>query len=121
MASGSGRRFHIATARDVPSPAGDLGAVANDDAVGDPVPPGIASAYPNPTAGRLSLDLVADRGPDGWTDAPVEVFDLLGRRVLTVPVAPAARSTVDVDTSGLPAGLYVVRWGRYAASVSVVR
>ncbi|WP_420455166.1 alpha-amylase family glycosyl hydrolase [Rubrivirga sp.] len=114
--------YRIYTDVDVPSPDGDLGAVADEGGPDDAVPPGIRSAYPNPTAGLLTLALVADRSREGWTDAPVEVFDTLGRLVLVAPAPVAAPSaSVQVDTSRLPTGLYVARWGPYATSFSVVR
>ena len=67
----------------------------------------IVRAFPNPTAGRLSLRLA-------WPTAEparLTVVDVLGRRVGSFQATPseAGEETVDVDLSGLPAGPYVVR------------
>ena len=69
---------------------------------------GVSGSFPNPTTGRVAVrfDL------DAPATVTAEVFDALGRRVLaTAPTAAAAGAglSVGLDTSGLPAGLYVVR------------
>ncbi|PAP76568.1 alpha-amylase family glycosyl hydrolase [Rubrivirga marina] len=109
--------YHVWTDVDVPSPEGDLGAVAEEGGPGDLAPARIV-AHPNPTAGRLALRITT-HDP---VEAPMEVFDMLGRRVRSVPMPLATGSTsVEVDTDGLPAGVYVVRWGRHTTTVSIVR
>jgi glycosidase len=111
--------YHVWTDVDVPSPAGDLGAVAEETSGTSPASEKIV-AHPNPTAGRLALRIRTYTA----TESPVEVFDLLGRRVRSVPVPMVGAfgsTSVEVDTEGLPAGVYVVRWGRHATTVSIVR
>ncbi|MEM8601513.1 MAG: T9SS type A sorting domain-containing protein [Bacteroidota bacterium] len=62
---------------------------------------------PNPVRGTARVLLAAASA----APARVEVFDLLGRRVLTLPevVAPAGATTLALDASRLAAGTYVVR------------
>lgn len=109
--------YHIWTGVDVPSLEGDLGAVAEETRQYSPPDERIV-AHSSPTAGRLALDGMT-HDPD---EAAVEVVDLLGRRVRSVPVPLVAGSTsVEVDTEGLPVGFYVVWWGRHMTTVSIVR
>jgi hypothetical protein len=63
--------------------------------------------FPNPVAGQAT---VAFRAPVG-TDARVTVFDVLGREVLRVADQQAtdAEQRVQLSTSALPAGVYLVR------------
>ena len=67
----------------------------------------LALPVPNPSAGptRLAYTL-AEAGP-----VAVTVFDAMGRRVLAFDagVRPPGGHTVEVDASGLPAGVYMVR------------
>ena len=64
---------------------------------------GLAVAvYPNPTAGRLTVEAVGAR------DVQAEVVDALGRRVLVTDAVPGA-GRLAVDLGGVPAGVYVVR------------
>lgn len=67
----------------------------------------LSSVYPNPAAGTSHINLDMDKSQH----ISVEVFNLLGQRVATVfeGSAPAGRSVVPVDASGLTAGIYVVR------------
>ena len=60
------------------------------------------AAAPNPVRGQARLTWSA-RGP-----ARVAIYDALGREVAIVADAPT-QSTATFDTSGLPAGVYVVR------------
>ena len=90
-------------------------------ALGGPV----ARAYPNPTAGALTVEY-------GFpTAAPVRVdlVDVLGRVVQTEEVpgalAPAGTGRHTVSTGGLPAGVYVLRLtdgtSQVSRSVTVAR
>lgn len=67
----------------------------------------LALAGPHPVRQRTALALTLDRA----ADVAVEVFDVLGRPVARL--ADGARGVgthrVEVDASGLPAGLYLVR------------
>ncbi len=109
--------FHVWTDVDVPSPAGDLGAVA--DEAGPATGAGLVAVYPNPSAGRARVVF------DLATPQPVrlELVDALGRRVRVLADAAfePGRHTVEVDVAGLPAGVYLVRWGGDSAAVTIVR
>ncbi len=111
--------YRIYTDVDVPSPDGDLGAVAGDDGPGDRQPEGLVSVFPNPTASGATV-LVSLARPQ---DLQVDVFDTLGRRVATLAdgVYPEGEHPLRFDTSGLPAGVYVVRWARQSLRVTVAR
>lgn len=66
-----------------------------------------ATLYPSPTRGPVVLDLEgAASGP-----AELEVFDVLGRRVLNrdLSAQPSGTSQYRLNLSDVPAGIYVVR------------
>ncbi|MEM0963948.1 MAG: T9SS type A sorting domain-containing protein, partial [Bacteroidota bacterium] len=67
---------------------------------------GIA-AYPNPTAGDLTVRFSLDRAQDGR----VALYDVLGRQVAVVAegTLAAGETTARVATSDLPSGIYVLR------------
>jgi hypothetical protein len=72
----------------------------------DVVPFSIDAVYPNPTAGRVSVGARFPRPGQ----ARLEVFDLLGRRVmLDERMVDAGARRLDVDLSRLAGGLYQVR------------
>ena len=110
--------YRIYTDTDVPSPDGNLGAVAGEDGPGDRAE-GLVSVWPNPTASgaTAALELAAPR------HVVVEVFDALGRRVATLADRPlaAGRHELPFDTAALPAGVYFVRWAGSAVAVTVTR
>ena len=67
----------------------------------------ITSLAPNPTQGELRLGLaVPERAR-----VRLDVFDVLGRRVLTVSESPAEPGTswLALDVSPLPSGVYILR------------
>jgi hypothetical protein len=64
------------------------------------VRPELISIHPNPTSGTFLFD-VSDEVILG---AQLEVFDILGKRVMWIP---SMRSNL-VDCSGLTSGLYIV-------------
>ena len=65
---------------------------------------GIAAHFPNPVAERLTVRLQGARA------ARLDVFDVLGRRVSTAYDGLLAEgTTVAVDVSALPAGVYVLQ------------
>ena len=70
--------------------------------------PGLDAVRPNPVAGTAQVALrTADAG-----DVAVAVYDALGRRVAVVfqgTLPAGAEQTLRIDTTGLPAGVYVVR------------
>ncbi len=81
--------------------------VANEDGAGLPAAFALRGSYPNPFASRTAIryDLPAD-GRVG-----LEVFDVLGRRVLGLapePVAAGAGRTLAVEAV-LPSGVYLYR------------
>ena len=66
----------------------------------------LSAAYPNPFADAFSV-VLASPTPQGVT---LEVFDLLGRRVYSEEhVAGAGETTLRLDATGWPRGLYLVR------------
>lgn len=67
----------------------------------------IGAAYPNPVAGRATLDLTLDRA----MGVTVRLFDVTGRQVASLVEGnlTAGRTPVSVDASGLSAGIYVLR------------
>ena len=83
-------------------------------------PPVRLRVWPNPTAGRVTLRYEgAGSGP-----ASADVFDALGRRVLTVPIPDGGdvRQLVLDVPAGLSRGVYTVRvGGAGGASVRFVR
>jgi hypothetical protein len=62
-------------------------------------------AWPNPTAGQLTLDF-----GQSVTAERLDLLDVTGRVVNTQNIAVGQRSrTFNIDASGLPSGVYVVR------------
>lgn len=86
--------------------AGDVMTVANE---GGPQIAGLAigAAYPNPVAGRASLDLTLDRA----MNVVVRLFDVTGREVATLAEGSytAGRTPLTVDARSLAPGVYVLR------------
>ncbi len=74
------------------------------------------TAFPNPTAGPLAVEVVGARGL-----VQLEAFDALGRRVLSREVAPEAR--IEIDASWWAPGLYILRAasGEETATTQIVR
>ena len=97
--------FHVWTDTDVPSP--EPGIVTPDEA-GAPDAGGVAlTAFPNPAAAAATVRFTLDAAQD----VRLEAFDVLGRRVALLAGGPQAAGPheVSLDTSGLPAGVYVLR------------
>ena len=65
------------------------------------------AAYPNPTSGDATVRFSLSSAQD----AQVALYDVLGRQVAVVAEGAfgAGETTATVATSGLPAGVYVVR------------
>jgi hypothetical protein len=67
----------------------------------------LLGSYPNPTSGqaRLAIDLPKS------AEVVVSIYDLLGRRVLTMDrkIAAGAERTLPIDASRLASGLYLYR------------
>ena len=81
---------------------------------------GIGPVYPNPGSGLITIPLAI---PDGSERLTVEVFDAVGRLVVTLAeAAPAGVGYPEVvwDASAAPPGVYVVRV-RSAERSAVVR
>lgn len=60
--------------------------------------------YPNPARGLVSITLKAEAA------GVVTLYDMTGRQVLTIPIQAGA-STVSINTSSMPDGVYMVRLG----------
>ena len=85
----------------------DPGAVANDDGPGRAGELQLSALYPNPTTGVARMTV---RTAEGET-LTVRVYDVMGRVVSTAVegVRSTGEQTVQIDTQGLAAGVYVVR------------
>lgn len=98
-------------------------AVALEPGTGVPAQNSLAAAYPNPfrSATTLALDVAEAQ------TVTVEVFDVLGRLVVTVHDGPldVGEHRVVIEAGALPAGVYVVRAEgesfRQAQRVTLVR
>ncbi|MEM0963127.1 MAG: T9SS type A sorting domain-containing protein [Bacteroidota bacterium] len=88
--------------------------VSSVDQGEDPSALTVSPPIPNPAVGRARL-AVALAVP---AEVEVAVFDMLGRRVVSVPPASMAtgRHDLDLDASGLSAGVYVVQTAVRAGS-----
>lgn len=64
--------------------------------INKPVASGAVSVYPNPTTGNITIEGVE-------TGAPVELFDLSGRHLMTITNTPS------IDLSNLEPGVYVLK------------
>ncbi len=111
--------FHIWTDMDVPSPPGNLGAVADEAGPAGRASDGLVAVYPNPTAGRATLRLELSEP----RDVRIDLVDALGRRVRTLADGAYAggRHDLAVDTAGLPTGVYAVVFGGQSLRLTVVR
>lgn len=58
---------------------------------------GVVEIYPNPTTGEVHLKL-----PNGVLSKGIELYDMLGKRVMGLPYQPT------IDVSGLPKGNYII-------------
>ncbi|MDQ2769052.1 MAG: FG-GAP-like repeat-containing protein [Bacteroidota bacterium] len=70
-------------------------------------------AYPNPARDAVRVQLL-----NLVPTAPLELFDALGRRVLSVP-APAAGTEAVLPLAGLSTGVYVLRCGPLAQRLTL--
>jgi hypothetical protein len=70
----------------------------------DDLLPGAVLVYPNPGTGNFVIDT---RGIKTAENSSVEVFDVTGRVVLTVPAEPGP--TLRVDLAGNEKGIYFIR------------
>lgn len=61
-------------------------------------------AYPNPSSGRIWVELPTTKGV-----TKLSVFNVAGREVQSMEV-PRGRDKVEVNLSNFPAGVYVARW-----------
>jgi len=59
--------------------------------------------YPNPAYKRITIKLA-----DNTSKGSIEMFDMLGRQRLAIPIIPDEEKT-GIDISGLPEGVYYVR------------
>ncbi|MGB3545017.1 T9SS type A sorting domain-containing protein [Rubrivirga sp.] len=83
----------------------------------------VGAPWPNPARASVALEVTAPQAGA----ARVAVYDVLGRQAIatTSRTVPAGTSRVDLDTSDLPAGVYVIRVEvearSFARSLTVVR
>jgi hypothetical protein len=81
--------------------------ISNEPALPLPDDFRVVSIYPNPVANRATIEYSApSAGP-----VTIEVFDMLGRKVLDIQPTDSGIGTrrLEMDFSGLTAGMYVVR------------
>jgi hypothetical protein len=96
------------------------GSVSNEDGAAAPASFALGGVYPNPL--RASATVQFDLGTDARVS--VEVFDVLGRRVLQVAPASMAAGTaqeIALDASALPSGAYLYRLTAETATESIAR
>ena len=97
--------FHVWTDTDVPSPEPGI-ITPDEEGVADAS--GLAlAAYPNPATRAATVRFTLDAGQD----VRLEALDVLGRRVALLVEGPqsAGPHSIALDTSALPAGVYVLR------------
>ncbi len=97
--------FHVWTDVDVPSP--EPGLITADGETANGAPALTLDTFPNPSAARATVRFTLAAAADVRLDA----FDVLGRRVAVLAAGPQAAGSHDValDTSALPAGIYMLR------------
>ena len=99
--------FAFEATPDTPIAAGAMGVATEPGALADGYL--FSEVAPNPIAtGRASFRLAVGEAET----VSVDVFDSLGRRVQTAfsgALVPGTTETVELDTAGLPSGVYVVR------------
>lgn len=81
---------------------------ASDEAVRDPVPLSLLQLYPNPASSSVRGTIVSDNP----RTVRIEVFDILGRLVYTLPlgvVTSGNEYAFDLDASDLTPGAYTLR------------
>ncbi|MEP0548208.1 MAG: DUF4397 domain-containing protein [Rhodothermales bacterium] len=97
-----------------------IGAVSNEDGAVSPTAFTLRGAYPNPVQAATTVQF--DLGTDARVS--VEVFDVLGRRVLqTAPALKAAGTAqeVRIDAGSLPSGAYLYRLTAETAADTLVQ
>ena len=111
--------FHVWTDVQLPTPDGNLGAVAGEAGPEAISADGLVAVFPNPTASRAMATLTLTEA----RPVRLELVDALGRRVMTLADQAFGPGTheVEVDTSRLPAGVYVVRFEGQGIPITVVR
>lgn len=67
--------------------------------------------FPNPTSGELTLRSAATK------PSIVRILDIQGR-VLKTQTLPAFNGNANIDTAGLPKGLYMVEWRTHAGTIT---
>ena len=70
--------------------------------------------YPNPTTGRLTIEFTSGQ-TDEWTS--IEIFDIYGRKAHSYPRSLVYLSTIPIDISQLPVGVYFVKISTEAGEV----
>ena len=71
---------------------------------------GILSLAPNPSSGRFRIGV---KNPESGSSAVVQIHDVAGRLLRTIELTgllPLGTSTLDVDLTGLPAGVYFLHY-----------
>ena len=99
--------FHVFTTERLPAPEAGLITVDIDDESAWTDGFALGHAYPNPARSRVTIEFELSRP----VDAGITVYDVLGRRVVTVGAQERAAGThvVTVDVDKLAAGVYFYR------------
>lgn len=77
---------------------------ATDDMLNDKVTPALLQNVPNPFNAETSIKVVL---PEDVRRADIYVYDMQGKQILNIPVNERGNSTVTIQGSELPAGMYI--------------
>jgi hypothetical protein len=78
--------------------------------------PLVARAFPNPSAGEIWFVL-----PGDWKTTPIQVFDLQGRLIRSLPGSASLWDGRDHENRLAPTGVYILRRGELTLRVLILR
>ena len=65
---------------------------------------------PNPAGDFITISLESLRSPSRWTPTNIEIYDMVGLKVISEPIQPMT-SSHRMNIEKLPAGLYFIKIG----------